>query len=92
MKNDIQLPKNNIKSLRAGPLSEYIDDFILFLDEKGFSKKYIPRRLGLINDLGKWIIDNNINIKEFNKKLINEFINKKKVVLLLWINTLTEQH
>jgi len=29
MKNEIELPKNIIKSLRAGPLRQYIDDFIL---------------------------------------------------------------
>ena len=92
MKNEIQLPKNIIKSLRAGPLRQYIDDFILFLNEKGFSNKYMHRRLGLINDFGKWLIDKKINIKNLNKKLINEFINQKKIDLLLLIKVFTEQH
>lgn len=92
MKIDIQLPKNIIKSLREGPLGKYINEFIFFLDKKGFSKKYIPRRLGLIDDLGKWIITKKINIKMLDKKIVDKFINQKKIVLLLWMGVFTGLH
>jgi site-specific recombinase XerD len=63
-----------IQELRQSVLGKYIDDFALYLQELGYSKKQLLSRLTVIRKLSAWLIKNNISLFDLNNERLNQFI------------------
>ena len=55
-------------------LGKYIDDFALYLQELGYSKKQLRSRLTVIRKLSTWLTKNNISLFDLNQEQLNQFI------------------
>lgn len=85
MKKQVVLTNHRVKFLNSGPTGKYIDNFIELLVKQGFSTDYIPKRLGIIADLNRWLISQGLEIAELDHQKIAHFIsaysNRLKVVV-----------
>ncbi|MBS0349757.1 MAG: tyrosine-type recombinase/integrase [Proteobacteria bacterium] len=63
-----------IQELRQSVLGKYIDDFALYLQELGYSKKKFRSRLTVIRKLSTWLTKNSIGLYDLNQEKINQFI------------------
>ncbi|CAL7962051.1 hypothetical protein GAMM_20042 [Gammaproteobacteria bacterium] len=70
----MKLTNHRIKFLNSGPVGKYIGSFIELLAKQRFSIKNIPRRLGIIADLNRWLISQKLDITELNHKKIASFM------------------
>ncbi len=68
------LTNHRVKFLNSGPVGEYVDSFIELLVKQGFSADYIPKRLGIIADLNRWLIDQKLGVAELNHQKIANFM------------------
>lgn len=74
MKQCVVISNNRIKFLNSGPVGKHVDNFIDLLVKQGFSIDYLPRRLGVIADLNRWLINNKIKIKKLSDTKIIDFM------------------
>ena len=44
-----------IKELRCGPLGNYIDDFVVYLQEFGYARDKLQSRLAVVRSLSQWL-------------------------------------
>lgn len=73
MKKQVVLTNHRIKFLDSGPVGKYVDSLVELLVKQGFSTDYIPRRLGIIADLNRWLIDQGLEITELDHQKIARF-------------------
>ena len=70
----IVLTNNRVKSLNSGPIGKYVNSFIELLVKQGFSTEYIPKRLGIIADLNRWIVNKKLKVSNLDSKKVLDFM------------------
>lgn len=63
-----------MQEFRQGPLGDYIDEFVAFLIEQGYSLKALKGRLGPIGDFNRWLITQGLKLQQLRESTIAEFV------------------
>ena len=75
MLSEIYKHKSVAKTLEKGPLAPFLEDLLSNFLDKGYSRKIIRARFGVIVKLSKWLIEHNIELCNFNEHQFNNFVN-----------------
>jgi len=75
MLNEIYKDKSVAKILKEGPLGPFLEKLLSNFLDKGYSRKTIRSRFGVIVKLSKWLIAHNIELCNFDENQFNNFVN-----------------
>jgi site-specific recombinase XerD len=65
-----------ITRMRKSYFGDILDDFVLYLHNRGHRKAGIMAYCQAIQHLGQWLLNNRVPIQKINKKIIRKFLTK----------------
>ena len=72
MKNDFQIDWH-LKKSPTGPLVKYLNQFLRYLVEQGYCRRYIGLQCRVVANFSKWLSKKNISEYKITEEHINQF-------------------
>jgi site-specific recombinase XerD len=67
-----------VERLRAGPFGPHLDSFVAALCALGYARQTIRARLWLLDDLGRWLGRQSLELPDLREQAVNLFLDERR--------------